>query len=208
MLPALLAAPAAPAQAGRRGDAGHDGDDPSALRAEIIASLNAAELARRRFREIARIAGLTFHSHPGEQRSARQLQASATLYYEVFQRHDPDNRLLRQAQAELLAQELDVVQLERVLHRMARQTLCVTRPVAPTPLAFPLMVERSRERLSTESLAARIGRMVEQLERRAGAAEGAAQVDRAAVLRALQLPQEERAAAAKPRRRRNPRGRR
>ena len=208
LLPALLAAPAAPAQAGRRGDAGHDGDDPSALRAEIIASLNAAELARRRFREIARIAGLTFHSHPGEQRSARQLQASATLYYEVFQRHDPDNRLLRQAQAELLAQELDVVQLERVLHRMARQTLCVTRPVAPTPLAFPLMVERSRERLSTESLAARIGRMVEQLERRAGAAEGAAQVDRAAVLRALQLPQEERAAAAKPRRRRNPRGRR
>ena len=117
-------------------------------------------------------------------------------------------KVLRQAQAELLAQELDVVQLERVLHRMARQTLCVTRPVAPTPLAFPLMVERSRERLSTESLAARIGRMVEQLERRAGAAEGAAQVDRAAVLRALQLPQEERAAAAKPRRRRNPRGRR
>ena len=50
----------------------------------MLASLNATEMARRRFREIARIAGLIFQSHPGEQRSSRQLQASSSLYYDVF----------------------------------------------------------------------------------------------------------------------------
>jgi ATP-dependent Lhr-like helicase len=37
-------------------------------------------------------------------------------------------------------------------------------------LAFPLLAERLRERLSTESAAERIARMVAQLERAAGAA--------------------------------------
>src|SRR3989344_3662293 len=63
----------------------------SGLEDEVMASLNATEMARRRFREIARIAGLIFQSHPGEQRSSRQLQASSSLYYDVFAQYDPDN---------------------------------------------------------------------------------------------------------------------
>jgi ATP-dependent Lhr-like helicase len=35
----------------------------------------------------------------------------------------------------------------------------------PTPFAFPLMVERLRERLSTEQLEVRIARMLAQAER-------------------------------------------
>ncbi len=62
---------------------------PGALAEELLASLNATEMARRRFREIARIAGLIFQSHPGERRSSRQIQASASLYYDVFARYDP-----------------------------------------------------------------------------------------------------------------------
>ncbi|WP_431289399.1 ligase-associated DNA damage response DEXH box helicase [Roseateles chitinivorans] len=135
---------------------------------EVLASLNATELARRRFREIARIAGLIFQSHPGERRSNRQLQASATLFFEVFQQHDPDNRLLAQAQQELLTQELDVRHLASALDRMGRQTLQVHALKKPTPLAFPLMVERFREKLSNESLGDRIARMVSELERSAG----------------------------------------
>ena len=76
--------------------------------AEVLAGLNATELARRRFREIARIAGLIFQSHPGENRSNRQLQASSSLFFEVFQKYDPGNRLLAQAEQELLSLELDV----------------------------------------------------------------------------------------------------
>ncbi|PIM50562.1 DNA ligase-associated DEXH box helicase, partial [Roseateles chitinivorans] len=135
---------------------------------EVLASLNATELARRRFREIARIAGLIFQSHPGERRSNRQLQASATLFFEVFQQHDPGNLLLAQAERELLTQELDVRRLAEALGRMATQTLQVHALRKPTPLAFPLMVERFREKLSNESLGDRIARMVSELERSAG----------------------------------------
>ena len=138
------------------------------LRDEVLASLNATEMARRRFREIARIAGLIFQSHPGEARSQRQLQASASLYYDVFRQHDPGNRLLRQAEAELLSAELDVDALGRTLARLAALPLDLRQLARPTPLAFPLLVERLRERASTESLAQRLGRMLDELEAAAG----------------------------------------
>ena len=138
------------------------------LLAEVLASLNATELARRRFREIARIAGLIFQSHPGESRSNRQLQASASLYYDVFQNYDPGNRLLQQAKSELLQQELDIDRLARSLERMQGQALHIVAVKKPTPLGFPLMAERFREKLSNEPLAARIARMVEELEASAG----------------------------------------
>lgn len=137
------------------------------LEAEVLASLNATEMARRRFREIARIAGLIFQSHPGEQRSSRQLQASSSLYYDVFAQYDPDNLLLAQARAELLVQELDMDRLARTLQRMKAQTLSVHPLQRPTPFALPLMVERFRERLSTESLGDRLERMVQALEQAA-----------------------------------------
>ncbi|MEG2879098.1 MAG: ligase-associated DNA damage response DEXH box helicase [Comamonas sp.] len=138
------------------------------LLGEVLGSLNATELARRRFREIARIAGLIFQSHPGERRSNRQLQASASLFFEVFQRYDPHNQLLLQAEQELLTQELDVRQLAAALARIEGQTLALHALRKPTPLAFPLMVERFREKLTNESLADRIARMVAELERSAG----------------------------------------
>nr|WP_243457575.1 DEAD/DEAH box helicase [Ottowia testudinis] len=140
------------------------------LLAEVVASLNATELARRRFREIARIAGLIFQSHPGEQRSNRQLQASASLYFDVFQQHDPANRLLLQAERELLQQELDIDRLAAALARMQGQRLTRVALQRPTPFSFPLMVERFREKLTNESLADRIARMVAQLESAAGGA--------------------------------------
>ena len=151
------------------------------LLAEVLASLNATELKRRRFREIARIAGLIFQSHPGEQRSNRQLQASASLFFEVFQKYDPDNRLLAQAQQELLNQELDVRLLAATLARMNTQDLSLMEVKKPTPLGFPLLVERFREKLTNESLTDRIARMVGELERAAGGeAVGTAHVPAAA----------------------------
>ena len=144
----------------------------SGLEEEVLASLNATEMARRRFREIARIAGLIFQSHPGEQRSSRQLQASSSLYYDVFAQYDPDNLLLAQARAELLANELDMERLARTLRGMQAQTLSIHALTRPTPFALPLMVERFRERLSTETLADRLARMVQALEQAADATTG------------------------------------
>lgn len=153
-LPDLLAGPA----------------DDATLLNEVLASLNASELAQRRFREIARVSGLVFQGHPGERRSSRQLQASSALFWGVFRQHDPANRLLLQAEAELLRLELDVDRLRATLQRMTRQQLVHHPLKRTTPLAFPLLAERLRERLSTESAAERIARMVAQLERVAGAA--------------------------------------
>jgi len=135
---------------------------------EVLASLNAGELAQRRFREIARVSGLVFQGYPGEKRSNKQLQASSSLFYEVFRKYDPDNQLLAQARSELLAEELDIERLQDSLTRMAAQQLVVKLIPRPTPFSFPLMVERLREKLSNESMADRIARMVQQLETDAG----------------------------------------
>lgn len=130
----------------------------------VMASLNAGELAQRRFREIARIAGLVFSGQPGAPRSLRQLQASSGLFFEVFRKYDPGNLLLRQAETEVLSQELEIGRLRDCLQRMAGQRLELVELDRPSPMSLPLMVERLRERLSTEQLSARLERMLRELE--------------------------------------------
>jgi ATP-dependent Lhr-like helicase len=138
------------------------------LLADVLASLNSGELALRRFREIARISGLIFQGFPGAGRSARQLQASSGLFYEVFRQHDADNRLLGQAQAEVLEQELDLARLRATLERLRARRLVEVALERPGPFAFPLLIERLREQVSTEKLADRVARMVRELEAAAG----------------------------------------
>ncbi|MEO8304584.1 MAG: ligase-associated DNA damage response DEXH box helicase [Betaproteobacteria bacterium] len=132
--------------------------------ADILAGLNAAELGRRQFREIARIAGLIFQGYPGEPNPARQLQASSALLYEVFAEYDPDNLLLKQTVREVLERRLEAPRIAGALTRLRGSRALLTRPARPTPFAFPLLVEMFREELSTEALDARVARMVEALE--------------------------------------------
>ncbi|MGH6624038.1 MAG: DNA ligase-associated DEXH box helicase, partial [Burkholderiaceae bacterium] len=141
------------------------------LLADVLASLNAGELARRRFREVARISGLIFQGFPGAPRSVRQLQASSGLFYEVFRKHDAGNPLLAQAEREVLDQELEIQRLREALARMRGQRVVYRLLARPTPFAFPLMVERLREQVTTEKLSARIERMLGELERAADAGE-------------------------------------
>jgi ATP-dependent helicase Lhr and Lhr-like helicase len=161
------------------------GERGGQLLIEVRASLNASELAQRRFREIARVAGLIFQGYPGEKRSNKQLQASSSLFYEVFKKYDPANRLLLQAEQELLAQELEIGRLRDTLARMNRQQLVLQTLARPTPFAFPLMVERFREQLSNENVADRISRMVAQLDQ---AADGVPEAGRALQSSAGQTP--------------------
>jgi ATP-dependent Lhr-like helicase len=141
---------------------------------DVLASLNSTELARRRFREIARVAGLVFTGFPGQPKSARQLQASSSLFYEVFAKYDAGNLLLDQAQTEVLSQELDIRRLAAVLERMRGQRVEAVELEAPSPFALPLMVERFREQLSTEKMADRLARIIADMERVADAPEGGA----------------------------------
>ncbi|HEX6106900.1 MAG TPA: ligase-associated DNA damage response DEXH box helicase [Gemmatimonadales bacterium] len=140
---------------------------PAHLLHDIPASLNAAELARRQFREIARVAGLIFQGYPGVNKSVKQLQASSELLYDVFARYDPDNLLLFQAHREVLERQLEQSRLVRALERMASGTVTVVEVERPTPLAFPLLVDRAREQLTSEKLADRIRRMAAPLEKAA-----------------------------------------
>jgi ATP-dependent Lhr-like helicase len=134
------------------------------IETDILAGLNAAELGRRQFREIARIAGLIFQGYPGEPNPARQLQASSALLYEVFAEYDPDNLLLKQTVREVLERRLEAPRIAGALARLRGSRALLTRPARPTPFAFPLLVEMFREELSTEALDARVARMVEALE--------------------------------------------
>lgn len=134
------------------------------LAQDLTESLNAGQLAQRRFREIARIAGLVFQGYPGAKKSAKQVQASSGLFFDVFQQYDPHNQLLEQARSEVLRHELDFEQLTTTLDRVSLLPLMLKTIERPTPFAFPLMVQRLRERLSSEKLSDRVARMVRELE--------------------------------------------
>ena len=131
---------------------------------EVLAAVNAAELARRRFREIARVAGLIFQGHPGERRSSRALQASATMFHDAFAQHDPRNPLLAQARSEVLEGDLEFSRLREAIETLGSRRLEVVRIDRPTPFAMPLMVERLRETLTNEKLSDRVARLVAELE--------------------------------------------
>ncbi len=138
--------------------------DTTELMAHVLASLNSGQLAERRFREIARVAGLVFGGYPGAPKSLRQLQASSALFYEVFRKYDGGNRLLAQAEQEVLAQELELSRLAATLTRLRALPREQRRLAAPSPFALPLMVERLREQLSTEKLKDRLARLVAEGE--------------------------------------------
>ena len=134
---------------------------------DVLASLNATQLSQQRFREVARIAGLVFQGYPGQPKSARQVQASSSLFFEVFRKHDAGNLLLIQAQREVLEQELELTRLRDTLEQLHGRALAWRDIQRATPFGFALMVERFREKVSTEKLSERVARMVRELEKAA-----------------------------------------
>jgi ATP-dependent Lhr-like helicase len=142
--------------------------DPTNLIDDIPASLNATEMARRQFREIARVAGLVFPGFPHSGKTARQLQASSGLFFDVFARYDAGNMLLSQAHREVLERQLERTRLGNTLQRISRANVVITSPRRTPPLAFPLLIDRTREKVSSEKLVDRIRRMQRTLEKAAG----------------------------------------
>lgn len=138
---------------------------PAGIAEDIIASLNASEMTKRQFREIARVAGLIKQGYPGQKRqSARHTQASSNMFYDVFVQYDPDNLLLKQAQREVLEQKLEQDRLTQTLVRLDASKVVFQKLIRPTPLAFPLIVDQLRDRLTSEKLSDRIKRMQSALE--------------------------------------------
>ena len=132
---------------------------------DIQHSLNANEMARRKFRDIAHIAGLVFTGYPGKPMKNKHLQSSTSLLFDVFSEYEKNNLLIRQAYNEALAFQLEEFRLREALLRIQSQKHIIKKTAKPSPFAFPIMVDRMREKLSTESLEERVAKMVIRLEK-------------------------------------------
>jgi len=130
---------------------------------DIQSSINAVELAQRKFRDIACISGLVFTGYPGKEKKQRHLVSNARLLFDVFQEYEPENLLYLQTYDELMAVQLKEVRMREVLEKIQRKKIVITRPEKYTPLSFPLMVDRLREKMSSETLLDRIEKMKVEL---------------------------------------------
>jgi len=131
---------------------------------DLLACLNSAELARRQFREIARIAGLIFQGYPGQGKSTRQLQASSGLFYDVFKQYDPQNLLLEQANREVMERQLELSRLGETLTDVVKMKIVQREIPRLTPLSFPLWASFVQANVTSESWSERVKRMALQLE--------------------------------------------
>lgn len=134
------------------------------LSQDLVSLLGEGLITRRRFREIARVAGLLVMGLPGAGRSSRQLAVSSNLLFEVFSKYDPENLLLQQAQREALEQELCQSALEGHLQRLLQGQWRHCQLRRPSPFCVPLMVERLREQLSSERLSDRLARLANEFD--------------------------------------------
>ncbi len=132
---------------------------------DIQRSVNATEMARRKFRDIAVIGGLIFQGRPGEQVKSRHLQASASLLFNVFAEYDPNNLLMRQAYNDVMHHQMDEARLRHMLQRIQESNIMITYPKRLTPFCFPIKVDSMRDQLTSEKLGDRIRRMQQQLSR-------------------------------------------
>ncbi len=133
------------------------------LTADIQSSVNSVEMAMRQFRDIAAIAGLVFKGYPSQQKKVKHLQSSAELFFKVFEEYEPENLLLLQAYEEVMSFQLEEVRLRTALQRINNQEIKLMRPKKATPFSFPIIVDRLREKLSSEKLQDRIAKMKLQL---------------------------------------------
>ena len=126
---------------------------------DLQKSLNSTEMARRKFRDIAVIAGLVFTGMPGKPVKAKHLQSGSQLLFEVFRDYEPDNLLLQQAFTETFEHQMEEGRLLQALERINKQKIVWKQCKKPTPFSFPIITDRLREKLSSETLQERIKKM-------------------------------------------------
>jgi len=133
------------------------------LASDILSSINNVEMAKRKFRDIARISGLIFTGFPGKQKKERHLQASSQLIFEVFREYEPDNLLYLQTYDEVMTFQLEESRMRKSLNKITDSHILISRPTKATPFSFPIIVDRLREKLTSEKLEARIKKMTAEL---------------------------------------------
>jgi ATP-dependent Lhr-like helicase len=133
------------------------------LESDILSCINESEMAKRKFRDIATISGLIFQGYPGKPMKFKHLQSNSGILYGVFEDYDPDNLLLQQAHREVLDMQMEKDKVLEVIRKINQQQIVLKKPGQFTPFSFPIMVDRLRAQLSSESLEDRIAKMKAQL---------------------------------------------
>lgn len=136
---------------------------PQSLHQDINYGVNVGELARRRFRDIASISGLIFRGFPGRAMKNKHLQANSGLFFSVFQEHDPENILLREAYDEVFDFQLEEGRMQQAFERIYLHRILLTRPTQLTPFSFPIFAESFRERYTGEDWQARLEKLKMQM---------------------------------------------
>lgn len=135
------------------------------LMTDVISSINAAEMARRKFRDIAVISGMVIQNFPGQQRSNKSLQSSAGLIFKVLEEHDPNHFLVRQAYTEVFNIQLQEQRLVEAFKRIEKSKIVLKFSNAFTPLSFPIKVDSLRQSLTSEDLDIRVQKLIEQAKK-------------------------------------------
>ncbi|MDF1695747.1 MAG: ligase-associated DNA damage response DEXH box helicase [Saprospiraceae bacterium] len=139
--------------------------DTKDLSIDIQSTINGVEMARRQFRDVARISGLIFQGFPGKRKKNRHLQSSSQLIFNVFKDYEPDSLLYQQTFDEVMTFQLEEARMRNVLDKIRSQHFIISRPEKATPFSFPIIVDRLREKMSSEKLTDRIAKMTLELEK-------------------------------------------
>jgi ATP-dependent Lhr-like helicase len=134
---------------------------------DLVQSINISEMARRRFRDIAVISGLVFQGFPNKPIKSKHLQSGSQLFFEVFKDYEPDNLLYQQAIEETFDHGMERGRMQLVFEALEQKTIVWKNCSQPTPFSFPLITDRMRSKLSSESVEDRIKKMYLQLEKAA-----------------------------------------
>ena len=129
---------------------------------DVTASINASEMASRKFRDIAVVAGLVIQTQPGKRKTNKSLQSSSGLLFRVLNDYEPSNLLLKQAYNEVFDYELEKVRLQAAFQRISKSKIILKKASNFTPLSFPLKVDSLRGTMSNEDLSKRIVRIQKQ----------------------------------------------
>ena len=141
-----------------------DAFSPENLEEDLLACMNTAEMSRRQFRVIARVAGLLVPDLPGNRRPTRDLQVSARLLFEVLSRYDPGNLLLEQSRREILEGKLELSRLKSTLEAVSKKPFELVETKRLTPMAFPLWADRLSAHLPAGDAATQLEKMLARLQ--------------------------------------------
>ena len=131
---------------------------------DLSKSVNISEMSRRKFREIAVISGLVFQGYPRRPVKTKHLQSGSQLFYDVFKEHEPENLLYLQAINETFDHGIESPRIQRSFEKIENLKIVWKDCKYPTPLSFPLITDRIRSKLSSESVEDRIRKMYLKLE--------------------------------------------